>query len=373
MLRIGITLGLRSANESMWVNGIKQTVIYFSKMLQASPQKHKVTLLNVSENIPITNDLPWDLKEYPTTQYSQGKDDLDVLFVMGGVITQAWLDELKSRGTKVVSFRLGSEYFVSMERIIFNQITTDARPEFLEGFDQMWFIPQVWEVNSPYLQVLHKLDESQIKKVPFFWDPMFIEEYLKDFENKGEYRPVSGRRRLSCFEPNINVVKSFIYPLLIAEMAYRKQADSIDFISILGSQHFRTNEEFLGVLEHLTIANPKGKCYFEDRHITPGFLALHTDIVISHQMYNPLNNLTLEVGWLGYPLIHNSPLCRNIGYYYEGFDVKQGAEQLVRAINHFDEDWVGHRQENRSEISQYLPLNPDLIAAYDDLLDSLFT
>lgn len=372
MLRIGITIGLRAANESMWVNGIKQTVIFFSKMLQALPQKHQVTLLNTTESVPITNDLPWNLKQYPTKQYSQGKDDLDVLFVMGGVITQGWLDDLKSRGVKVVSFRLGSEYFVSMERIIFNQITTDSRPEFLQGFDQMWFIPQVWEVNAPYLQVLHKLEASQLKKVPFFWDPMFIEEYLKDFENKGEYRPVVGPRRLSCFEPNINVVKSFIYPLLIAETAFRKQAESIKFISILGSQHFRQNEEFLGVLDHLSIANPRGRCYFEDRHVTPGFLALHTDIVISHQMYNPLNNLTLEVAWLGYPLIHNSQFCSGIGYYYEGFDINQGAEQLAQAINHFDEDWQVHRQKSRAEIEQYLPLNPDLIVIYEGLIASLF-
>jgi hypothetical protein len=371
MLRIGITIGLRHAGESMWTNGIKQTALFFAKLLKASPQRHEVTLVNTTPT-PITGALPWDLRDYPTLPYESAKNKLDVLFVMGGAISQAWLRELQENGTKVVSFRLGSEYFVSMERMVFNQQTADSRPVHLSGFDQMWFIPQVWEANQPYLQVLHKLAPSQIKQVPFVWDPMFIETYLQDHPDQGEYRPRAGPRRLSCFEPNINVLKTFIFPLLIAEMVYREAPDSIEFMSVLGSQHFRNNEEFLGVIEHLDIVRKKGKCYFEDRHITPGFLAEHTDVVLSHQIYNPLNNLTLEVGWLGYPLVHNSPLCRDIGYYYEGFDVEAGAKLLSYAINEHDAHWQAYRDQNRDRIAKYLPTHPAQIQAYDALIAGLF-
>lgn len=369
-MRIGITIGLRDPKESMWVNGIKQTAIFLAKLLRSSPHRHKVTLVNTTQ-VPITRDLPWDLHLYPALQYPHIKDDLDVLFVLGGAIGQSWLDELKSRGTKVVSFRCGSEYFVSMERIIFNQ-SVDVPPGHITGFDQMWFIPQVWEANRHYLQVLHRLENEQMKQVPFVWDSMFIKEYLDQYPNRGEYRPRSGARRLSCFEPNINVLKNFIYPLLMAEKVYRKTPDAIEFVSILGTQYFRQNTEFLGVVGHLDIVRDKGKCYFEDRHPTPWFLANHTDIVISHQILNPLNNLTLEVGWLGYPLVHNSELCRNIGYYFEGFDIGHGAELLSEAIHSHDEQWEAYRDRNRDAIQRYLPTNPALIEAYDNLLEGLF-
>lgn len=370
MLRIGITIGLREPNESVWVNGIKQTAIFLAKLFRASPHRHKVVLVNTTP-VPITRDLPWDILLYPTLQYSHAKDNLDVLFVLGGAISQSWLDELKAKGVKVVSFRCGSEYFVSMERIIFNQ-DIDIPPGYITGFDQMWFIPQVWEANRHYLQVLHRLENDQVLKVPFTWDPMFINAYLDKYPQKGEYRPRKAPKRLTCFEPNINVLKNFVYPLLMAEMVYREDREAIELVSILCTQHFRQNKELLGVVGHLDLVKEKGKCYFEDRHITPWFLANHTDIVISHQIFNPLNNLTLEVGWLGYPIVHNSELCADIGYYYEGFDIEQGSRLLSEVIRCHDDQWEEHRDSNREVIEKYLPTNPSLIDSYDKLLEGLF-
>ncbi len=354
----------------MWVNGIKQTALFLAKLLQASPQKHKVTLVNTTA-VPITQELPWDRHLYPTLQYEHAKNDLDVLIVLGGAIHQSWLDELKSKGTKVVSYRCGSEFIFTMESIVFNK-QVDIPPAFNVGFNQMWFIPQVWEANHYFLQTLHRLNEDQVKKVPFIWDPMFITDKLKKQKNKGEYRPKPGAKRLTCFEPNMNVVKTFIYPLLIAEEAYRKEPDMIKFMSVLNTQYLRDNKEFLGMIGHLDIVKDKGKCYFENRHDTPWMLSEETDIVISHQMYNPLNNLTLEIAWLGYPLLHNSELCPDIGYFYESFNVPQAAELLCHILHQHDDGWEAYRDKNRELINDYLPTNQTLISAYDDLLSSLY-
>ncbi len=369
-MRIGITIGLRSANESIWVNGIKQTAVFLAKLLQGSSKKHKVTLVNTTA-VPITQSLPWDRHIYPTLQYEHVKEDLDVLIILGGAIHQSWLEELKSKGTKVVSYRCGSEFFYTMENMIFNK-KVDVPPYYNVGFDQMWFIPQVWEANHYYLQTLHRLNESQVKRVPFVWDPMFITDKLKNQENKGEYRPKAGAKRLTCFEPNMNVVKTFIYPLLIAEEVYRKDPDLIKFMSVLNTQYLRQNSEFLGVINHLDIVKNKGKCYFENRHDTPWMLSKETDIVISHQMYNPLNNLTLEIAWLGYPLLHNSELCSDLGYFYEEFNIPQAAEKLLDILHNHDENWEEYRNRNRELIDVYLPTNQALISAYDDLLAGLY-
>lgn len=369
-MRIGITIGLTKPDETMWVNGIKQNAIFLSKLLQASPHRHKVTLVNTTR-VPITKELPWDLNLYPALQYEYAKNDLDVLIVLGGAIGQSWLDELKARGVKVVSYRCGAEYFISMERIIFDR-DVELQPEFLIGYDQMWFIPQMWEANRYYLQVLNRLEGRQMRKVPFVWDPMFINEYLRGDSEGGEYRPKTGPRRLSCFEPNINVTKTFIYALLMAEIFYRRDPEAIEFVSVLCTDHFRENKELLAIISSLDIARKKGKCYFEGRHVTPWFLANHTDVVISHQLFNALNYLPLEVAWLGYPMVHNHHLCSDIGYYYEGFDIERGAELLSEAIHHHDEQWESYRDRNRLIINQYLPTNPELIDAYDKLLEGLY-
>ena len=73
MLHIGITIGLRQSDETIWSNGIKQTAVVFAKLLKASPKRHKVTLVNTS-TVPITKQIPWDLLQYPTLQFDVVKD-----------------------------------------------------------------------------------------------------------------------------------------------------------------------------------------------------------------------------------------------------------------------------------------------------------
>jgi hypothetical protein len=58
----------------------------------------------------------------------------------------------------------------------------------------------------------------------------------------------------------------------------------------------------------------------------PTFLAENTDIVISHQMENPLNYFYLEVCWQGYPLVHNASLCDDLGYYYRDNDAEAASK-----------------------------------------------
>ena len=72
------------------------------------------------------------------------------------------------------------------------------------------------------------------------------------------------------------------------------------------------------------------KAVFLGRHDTPRFLAENTDIVVSHQWENPLNYFYLEVCWQGFPLVHNATLCADLGYYYQGNDVRGRLRALAR-------------------------------------------
>ena len=59
-LCIGITIGLRSPDESLWVNGIKQNALFLARVLMASEFHHDVRIVNTTD-ISITSALPWDL------------------------------------------------------------------------------------------------------------------------------------------------------------------------------------------------------------------------------------------------------------------------------------------------------------------------
>jgi len=187
----------------------------------------------------------------------------------------------------------------------------------------------------------------------------------------GEYQAHDNAKRLSVMEPNINVVKFCLYPTLIAELAYREQPDSIAILQVSNAEQIAMGSaEFIALMNQLDIVK-NHKAVFLGRHETPVFLAENTDIVISHQLENPLNYFYLEVCWQGYPLIHNATLCSDLGYYYPGNDARAGARRLIDAIATHDAHAAYYRERQRAAIARYLPDNPQLVSSYAALLDDL--
>ena len=122
-------------------------------------------------------------------------------------------------------------------------------------------------------------------------------------QGRGE-RP---RWRISVLEPNINVLKTFHLPLMVAEETFRLAPRSDRRVLLFNTRHLA------------------GVAHFDDLTTSPGPVprgqavhrgpprdarracAPHADAVIVHQWENDLNYLYWDVLWSGHPLIHNSP------------------------------------------------------------------
>ncbi|KIP17226.1 hypothetical protein WI80_14260 [Burkholderia ubonensis] len=366
-LRIGITIGLRDAAESLWVNGIKQNALYLMKLFQHSPLRHRVTLVNTTA-VEITPSLPWDLEQFPVRSFDDAKDSLDVLIELGGQIDPLQTRYLQSRGAKVVSYCCGPEYVQMTEAMIFSRRLADSI--FInQEYDQVWVIPQVVETSAGFFSVLRR---RPVREVPFVWDPMCLDMRTRDLPFSGEYRPTARARRLSIMEPNIDVLKFCLYPLLIAESAYRQCGPKIDYVHVTNADHFaRMSPEFIGVARHLDLVRDS-KVSFVGRYDTPQFLVEHTDIVVSNQWGLALNYFYFDVCWNGYALVHNAHLCKELGYYYPNNDVDEGARRVVEAVECHSETWQRYLKQQRKLIGRFLATNPDQVEAYDRLLIGLF-
>ncbi|NIF52251.1 DUF2827 domain-containing protein [Burkholderia sp. Ax-1724] len=362
-LRIGITIGLHHEAESLWVNGIKQNALYLMRVFQHSPLRHQVVLVNTT-SVAITAKLPWDLERCPVRRFEDVKDSLDVLIELGGQINAGQTGYIRARGTKLVSYCCGPEYVQLMEAMIFNRRMADSI--FInQCYDEVWVIPQVVETSLPFFRTLRR---CPAREVPFVWDPMCIEARTRELPHHGEYRPARGPRRLSVMEANLDVLKFCLYPMLIAENAYRIVGDGISHLHVTNAERLATQcPEFIGIARYLDLVRDR-KASFVGHFETPEFLAEHTDIVVSHQWGLALNYFYFDVCWNGYPFVHNAQLCRELGYYYAGNDVDEGARQLVQAIRHHDADWEGYRDRQRRIIARYLSTNAEVVARYDGLL-----
>ncbi|TDV33691.1 uncharacterized protein DUF2827 [Paraburkholderia caballeronis] len=365
--RIGITIGLNRADESLWTNGIKQNAVFLSDTLRRCPGVERVTLVNTTA-VPVTSALPWDLARWPTCAFDEVKDDLDVVIELGGQLDAARTDYLKTRGVRFVSYCCGSEYVHATEAILAGRPVWGGGLFVNPRYDDLWVIPQVAGNSRPYFEVLRRVPA---RVVPFVWSPAFIDERGRALPDGGVHVPKRGPVRLAVMEPNINIVKFCLYPALIAEQAYRARPDDVALLQVTNALALaQQNPDFIALMNQLDIVRDH-KAVFLGRYDTPAFLAHGVDIVVSHQMENPLNYFYLEVCWLGYPLVHNAALCPELGYYYRANDVSEGAARVLEAIDARLDDPHAWRERQRAMIARFLPDDPLVVSTYATLLDAL--
>lgn len=365
-LNIGITICLREENESIWINGIKQNAIFLARTLMNSEKNYNVYIVNTS-NISIDGKLGWDKNIYKTVQLHDIKDELDIMIPLGGSLSVGFVNYLRNRGCKVVPYMCGNEYIISMENIIFGR--ADSRIDYPQ-VDQVWHIPQMENTNKHYFRVLYNAESITI---PFVWNSMFLDEHISELKKIGKnpmYEPSNKPKRLSIFEPNINVYKYSMYPLLIIEDLYRERPELLETVKVTNTQKIRTKGEFIHLMNQLDIVKDK-KTTFENRFPIAWFLTEFTDVVVSHQWENPLNYAYLDAIYMGYPLVHNAHLCKDCGYYYKEFDVADGKEKLLYAITEHDNNLEEYNDRTKKVLERYSTDNSKVVRKYDKLIENL--
>ena len=368
-LRIGITIGLHHENESLWSNGIKQNAVYLAEALKHCPSVQSVCLVNTTA-VPITSALPWDLERWPTKTFEDAKDHVDVLIELGGQIDAMQTDYLKRRGARVVSYCCGFEYVHAMQSILFDRQMWGSNLFINQRYDAIWMIPQVENISKDYFTTFRR---RPAQVAPFVWDPMFVRQRSSDQPHHGEYRPRAAdkAKRISIMEPNHDVVKFCLYPILIVEETFREMPDAIEFLHVTNAERLANNsKEFVSLMLQLDIVQ-NNKAAFVGRFDTPLFLAEMTDVVVSHQWENALNYFYFDVAWQGYPLVHNAHLCPDLGYYYNANDVTDGKNQLINVLKSHDQNWQDYLERQRAVIARYLPGHADVTAGYERLLFEL--
>lgn len=380
-LKIGITFGIKEPGQNnFWANGIIQNVVMLAKALKSTERKHKVYLLNTSQfEDP---NLPFDTKEFNVVNFWKEHQKMDLIIYVATSVTPDITAAYKKANPKgkAVSYKCGNNYVIEMERIIFK----DGDKTLIVGndteVDQVWQIPQQEYQNQYYYETLYR---KSVITVPFVWDPMFLEKEVraidinhkagdKKFSSPARYQP-SETKMLSIFEPNMNVVKFCMMPLLMAERSYRNPEikDKIKFLSLTNAMTLGVNPMFVDIVKRLDIYNDK-KVFVEARYPMPFFLSQHTDIVLSHQWENPLNYAYLDAMYMDYPIIHNAEFIQDGGYFYPDFDIKKGEEVLNDVILNHDKNLEAYKEKNRPVLERYTSTSKELGKAYDLLIDNLF-
>lgn len=364
MKTVGISIHLNTEDYSIWNNGVRQLIFFFAEALQRIGS-YNVLIVNTNPAIAITSKLSWDQKRFPTVNFHEVRDQLELLFIVGSEISPADGHFLKSKGCRVVYFNCGNRYIIEMEEMLFKG-GKGKRPD-LSYLDEVWILPQMINSCYYYIETVYRIP---VRPVPFPWSPLFIDASTKGLPNNARYQALPGPKRLSCFEPNLNVVKFCMYDLLIAERAYRVNPKLISAFYVTNAIKLKESEMFVTIANTFDIVRAK-VATFEARFPMPLFLAKYTDIVVAHQWENALNYAYLDALYLGYPLVHNAHIIKDAGYYYEGFNAQEGAEQLLYALEHHDSRRDEYAQRSAAVLERYSNSNPENLRVYDQLIRDL--
>ena len=79
----------------------------------------------------------------------------------------------------------------------------------------------------------------------------------------------------------------------------------------------------------------------------------------------------MESLYLSLPLIHNSKLLKNYGYYYECFDVIKAAEHIGTILNEHKKNIVEYDKKNKYLLNKFSPNNPKNINIYNSLINNI--
>jgi len=161
---------------------------------------------------------------------------------------------------------------------------------------------------------------------------------------------------LVTFEPNLNVVKFSMIPMLIAEEALERG---------------RTFKNMHIVSAARLYKNGSSKLMVQHRYPIHYLLSKFADIVLSHQWENPLNYAYLDVMYLQFPLIHNADMIKDAGYYYPDFEIHKGTDLLEWVMDNHDKNIDEYNAKNEEVMTRYTVYNDGLLDTYSKLLDNL--
>jgi hypothetical protein len=337
-LRVGISLFARDG-QSIWENGIHQNIAFLAMMLSRSDRISEIYFLNGGDAQSLPAGLDLAGLNVPLVNPRDVTHELDVVIEMGAQLPVEWLKHMKALGRKLIAFFAGHPYAALCEPPIFGRPSGHI---FNGGpFEEIWMLPGHEKTSKALLQTLTR---APVCVMPHIWSPYFLERRIAQLANEGisfGYRPGRGQWRLSTLEPNISVVKTCHYPMLVCEEFFRAEPDAVEHLFVVNAMHLKEHSTFLYFANSLNLVR-QNKATFEQRFDLADFLARHADAVVSHQWENAQNYLYYDVLHGGYPLIHNSTMLGDAGYYYPGFDCEAGGRALLEA-------WRGHD----SQLDQY--------------------
>ena len=370
-MKIGITIKL-DKGKSFQSNGMLQNLYFLAKAFNEVDEFECYFLYSsdFEPDLILEKNRCISISEYIVNPLFE----FDII-ILGGFSSKVFSNTIFAN-TKIIAFHCGA----TMEDDIFkclDQSKSSAKTgqSLAINVDEIWTLPH-HSKNLAYLSTLY--DNKNAKVVPYVWDSSFIELQLKsngyksihDFRNDLRSKPID---RISIYEPNNTFCKTCLIPLSIAVEHKRHGQQLLKLCrtfcaeQIAKNGHFNDKCRIMGILSH--------KEYFRFSKRVAFISSLRcygkNTIVLSHQLNCELNNLYFDCFYLGIPLLHNSTIFSEFGYYYPDSDIATAAKQIDHIVGHHLANFDEYNKVNKKLFEDYNPKNRKNLSVYEEAMRKL--
>ena len=361
-MRIGLSV-LTRAGQSLWENGIGQNVLFLANLLKNAPLVEGVYLLDCGDQGALPGDAPAEFRSLPLVPLGNADDLVDVTIEIAGGLEMEWVKRFRARGGKTVCYVCGQPYAALIEFSVFNRPGYWSDPT---RADEIWILPKD-RAFAPMLRTMHR---CPVQIVPYLWAPNVLEHSIAAARLEGlefGYRPGSGGvksgARIGIFEPNLSPIKTSVISTMICDALNRETGTIIEGVNLYNGAHMQEHTTFEFFHNSLSLqAEKKFTVYGREYFVRA--MSKACNVVVSHQLKCEQNYLYLDALYGDYPLVHNSRLFADVGYYFDDCDIAAGVNQLRYACLTHDDNLEYYRARSRAEMDRLSPNNPINITAY---------
>lgn len=311
--KLGIVID-KNFYDRMYLNGINLNTLVWYEMFEKCG--YDTYFLLRHDNL--LNDFNYKVITY--NYNSQIDIKLDYIFTIS-VFDDKLLNMLND--TKKIYICLGNELVF----IIWNSISNLDNTLNYFNYDEVWISPH-FEYSKFFYEIFWN---TNVYICPYIWNNNVIKNN-NIIDNNDNFNELN----IAIVEPNINPKKNCIIPICICE----KSIDYINHVYVFNTKEKIKNTELIDFIKRTNLFK-YNKISFEGRLKILDIIDTYCNCVISFTENWDLNYVHLECFYLGIPIIHNSKMLKNFGYYYPDYDIDTAVKNIKFILkNHNKYDYI---------------------------------
>lgn len=354
-------------SDSFFVNGLYQNVCVLYKLFDTMGYAPILLVNNKPTDIDSVPSILRHVRMLTVDEILKSPMPIHLYLEIGMSIDPRLRKIFRMSGTKIAKLYLGNILNIDTETPMFYPAMNFSH-HIVGELDEIWVSPH-YKQHEEYAAVLNDVEPQpkSMKIAPYVWDSSIL---TLDGTRNMRWRPrTTGEiETFVILEPNISFQKAALIPILIAELNYRRNKRPLHVLVGNGDRLMKNPFFTQTILPTLELAKDS-MITFSGRHDIPSIMRDYPHAIgICHQWNNQYNYMTMEYLFAGFPVIHNAPDWYDIGYFYKGHDVNEGAAALVRAQVQHANSLEQYKSGAEVLRWRHSPYNPEVQKAWQELL-----